>query len=68
MQNMLVKWSRYAAILGNFVFMVWVIYNGIDEGFQGTFYQILSYIGLILLLTLNSILLLVEGMRAQGQR
>ncbi len=68
MQSLVVKWSRYATILGNFVFMIWVIYNGIDEGFQGTFYQILSYIGLILLLTLNSILLLMKGMKAQGQR
>jgi hypothetical protein len=44
---------RYVAILGNIMFILWITYNGIDEGFKGTVYQKLSYIGLVSLLILN---------------
>lgn len=44
---------RYAAIFGNILFIVWITYNGIDEGFGGTLYQKLSYISLVVLLVLN---------------
>ena len=27
---------KYLAIAGNVLFILWVTYNGIDEGFQGT--------------------------------
>ena len=47
-----------AAIAGNAFFVLWILYYGIDEGFQGaTIYQIVSYIGIIFLLILNSFLL-----------
>jgi hypothetical protein len=46
------------AIAGNVIFILWITYNGINEGFKGTLVQIFSYIGLTLLLILNSILLL----------
>jgi len=46
------------AITGNILFILWVLYNGIDEGFTGTIYQILSFGGLVLLLSLNTVLLL----------
>ncbi len=49
---------KYLAVAGNVIFIVWITYNGIDEGFKGTLIQILSYIGLTLLLVLNSVLLL----------
>jgi len=49
---------RYAAVIGNALFVLWIIYNGIDEGFQGTNVQMMSYLGLIFLLILNSFLLL----------
>lgn len=49
---------KYVAILGNILFILWMTYNGIDEGFRGTPYQILSYAGLTALLILNSVLLL----------
>jgi len=49
---------KYLAIAGNFVFILWVTFNGIDEGFRGTVYQKFSYIGLLTLLTLNIVLLL----------
>ena len=49
---------RFTAIAGNILLVLWVTFNGIDEGFKGTIYQKLSYIGLVLLLVLNSVLLL----------
>ena len=48
---------RYAAILGNVVYILWILRNGINEGFSGTMVQVVSYIGLIFLLTLNAVLL-----------
>jgi len=45
------------AILGNIVFLLWITYNGIDEGFKGTNIQIASYISLLLLLILNTALI-----------
>jgi hypothetical protein len=49
---------KYAAVAGNVLFVLWMLSNGINEGFKGTIYQIVSYIGLTLLLTLNTVLLL----------
>ena len=52
---------RYLAILGNVLFILWITFNGIDEGFSGTIYQKLSYIGLVSLLVLNIGLLNRKG-------
>ena len=49
---------KYLAIAGNVLFILWVTYNGIDEGFRGTRVQIASYVGLMLLLALNTVLIL----------
>jgi len=49
---------KYVAIAGNVVFILWVTYNGIDEGFSGTIFQKMSYVGLMLLLALNTVLIL----------
>jgi hypothetical protein len=49
---------KYAAVAGNVLFVLWMLSNGINEGFKGTIYQIVSYIGLTLLLTRNTVLLL----------
>ena len=52
---------RYVAITGNVLFFLWILYNGIDEGPQGaTIYQVISYIGLIFLLILNTFLLFLN--------
>jgi hypothetical protein len=51
---------RAAAVFGDVLFILWVTYNGINEGFQGTPVQVGSYIGLVLLLTLNIVLLLIR--------
>jgi hypothetical protein len=48
---------RYIAMLGNLIFILWIIYNGIDEGFSDNSVMIFSYIGLIVLLILNIALL-----------
>ncbi len=51
------KIFRYFAIFGNIIFICWITYNGIDEGFSGTIVQKISYISLFFLLTLNIFLL-----------
>lgn len=51
------KLLRCAAILGNVAYVLWILYNGIDEGFNATPVHVASYIGILLLLILNSVLL-----------
>jgi len=48
---------RYIAVAGNVLFFLWILYNGIDEGFQGTRIEIVSYIGLMILLLINAFLI-----------
>jgi len=48
---------RYAAVIGNILFLLWITYNGIEEGFRGTIYQKLSFAGLSVLLLVNSFFL-----------
>ncbi len=48
---------RYVTIAGNLLFVLWVLYNGINQGFKGTPVEILSYIGLVVLLLLNVLLM-----------
>ncbi|MGI9034500.1 MAG: hypothetical protein ACR2GD_00545 [Pyrinomonadaceae bacterium] len=49
---------RYIAIAGNIIFVLWILVNAIDEGFSGVGrVEIVSYIGLLFLLTLNVFLL-----------
>jgi low temperature requirement protein LtrA len=50
-------WLRYAAIVGNVLFILWIVRNGIDDGFRGTLPETASFIGLVVLLTLDSVLL-----------
>jgi len=47
-----------AAIGGNILFMLWITLNGLKEHFSGTIYEKVSYVGLVFLLILNSVLLL----------
>ena len=46
------------AIVGNIIFMLWITYNGMKERFNGTLPEKVSYITLMGLLTINTILLL----------
>jgi len=52
---------KYLAIAGNVLFILWVTYNGIDEGFSGTLPEKASYVSLMLLLVLNMVLILRKG-------
>lgn len=46
------------AIAANILYFLWMIYNGIDEGFQaGSIVQLVAIIGMICLLLLNIFLL-----------
>jgi hypothetical protein len=47
----------WLAIFGNVIFIFWIIYNGLDEGFSAAPVQIASYLGLTLLLLLNTIII-----------
>lgn len=51
---------KYLAVAGNALFILWLLYNGIDEGFRASTYELMSYIGLTGLLILNSVLLFVK--------
>ena len=54
----MVKTLRDLALAGNILFILWMTWNGIDERGQGaTLYQIASYVGLTVLLILNSYLI-----------
>ena len=56
-----IKLLSDVAVTGNILFILWMTYNGINEHFEGvhvTIYQQLSYIGLTVLLILNSFLIL----------
>ena len=44
---------RTIALIGNVLYILWITWNGIDEGFAGTIVQKVSYIGIIILLILN---------------
>ncbi len=51
---------KVLAVAGNALFILWMLYNGIDEGFRASAYQLASYVGLTLLLLFNSVLLFVR--------
>ena len=52
----------YLALAGNAVFILWIIYNAIDSGFQDiTSIQNILPIGLALLLALNIFLLIKQN-------
>ena len=46
------------ALAGNVIYILWIIYNGIDEGFKGVgTVQAISLTGIVILLGLNAALL-----------
>ena len=52
------------AIVGNILFVLWILYNGINESFQGTTIEKISYVALMGLLAVNA-LLLISNQRQQ---
>jgi hypothetical protein len=58
-QNSVVhKFFRWVAVAGNVIFVLWILYNGVNENFRGTPLEIVSYIGLMILLLLNTFLII----------
>jgi hypothetical protein len=56
--SIIIELLTWATIAGNILFMLWISFNAISEHFRGTIYQKISYIGLMGLLAINSILVL----------
>ena len=54
----MMKFLTALAIVGNIVYVLWITYNGLDEGFSGSAVQSVSYIGIMLLLALDAVLLI----------
>jgi hypothetical protein len=52
------SWLERLAVAGNAVFVAWIVFNAVDEGFRGTLPEIVSALGLIALLGLNTALLI----------
>jgi hypothetical protein len=52
---------RFIVLFGNIIFILWIIRNGINEGFKATIVEKVSISGLILLLLLNSIIIYSFG-------
>jgi hypothetical protein len=52
------KYLKYVAIIGNVIYVLWILYNAIDEGFSASLVQAASGLGLVALLALNVILLM----------
>ena len=49
---------RYIALIGNVIYVLWIVYNGIDDGFRDIgSVQTVSLLGLLFLLVLNFTLL-----------
>jgi hypothetical protein len=55
--NEINKYLKVLAVSGNLLFILWILYNGINESFAGTLPEKISYIVLIGLLAVNSFLL-----------
>ena len=55
-----ISFLRYAAIGGNILFILWISFNAMDEGFSGTLIEKLSYFALVGLLLTNIVLLLIK--------
>lgn len=56
----LIALLSYAAIVGNILFILWVSYNAIGDGFRGTLPEKVSYVILMGLLTTNIFLILYK--------
>ena len=48
----------YMAIVGNLIYIFWILHNGLNEGFNNaTLVQIISFVGLLILLAIDAVLL-----------
>ena len=53
-----VELLAFAAIAGNILFVLWILYNGMDENFQGTTIEKIASSTLVVLLAVNTLLLI----------
>ena len=54
----LIELITWVAVTGNILFVLWILYNGMNENFQGTAIEKISYTMLIVLLAVNTFLLI----------
>jgi len=59
----IIELLSWLAIAGNILFVLWILYNGINESFQGTTIERISYITLMGLLAVNTLLLIRKNSR-----
>jgi hypothetical protein len=55
----------WVAVAGNVLFVLWALYNGVSEGFRGTPPEVVSMIGLVALLILDTVFLVTKGPKWQ---
>ena len=54
--NPFIRLLTQMAVAGNVFFILWILYNGVAENFQGTALEKVSYVTLLFLLAVNSFL------------
>ena len=59
---------KYAVIFGNIIFLLWILFNGVMEGFKAPLVEIFYYVGVMALLAINSIILLHNRAQQAVQR
>jgi hypothetical protein len=57
-KSSLIELLSLLVITGNILFVLWILYNGINESFQGTTIEKISYVTLMGLLAINAFLLI----------
>jgi hypothetical protein len=51
------KIIRSLVILGDILYFLWIFYNGIDDDFHASPMQLVSYVGILILLVVNAIII-----------
>lgn len=60
-KQIIIQIFKFGAVCGNILFILWVSFNAMDEGFSGTLPEKLSAIFLIGLLITNTVLVLARN-------
>ena len=55
--NQLIFLLKCAVIIGNTLFILWILYNGLNAGFKGTLPEKISFFTLCVIFILNTVLL-----------
>lgn len=62
--NQVISFLRYIAGVGNALFLLWILFNGIMAEFKAPLTEKIYYIAVMVLLAINSILLLSRAQQA----